>query len=548
MPEVGDTVSDKYRILESVGAGAMGVVFRALHLDTEKHVALKWLNPALTKVPTSVERFKREAKATGRINHPNVVSVYDLGQHAGEYYIVMEFLAGDTLRAHLNAAPERRLGTAEALQIILPVMGGVAAAHGAGVLHRDLKPENVLLAQPSEANGNMQPVPKVLDFGLAKVRNDTRSSANLSLPGSVLGTYHYMAPELLKADGELDERSDVYALGAMLYEMLSGEPPYSADNAIDLVLRMHDTEARPLHTHGLSLPEGLSEVVQQALARDPSLRYGSVEELSAALRKCQGRPLAQTTRGIALPLVPGQGRERAARSQHTQKIARPKRRDPWVWAMGRYGPQSVLTAFNRGLAEARWVQAAQGYLLPRLSLLTLVAFLQPGAGSLRLPALRVPGRAHAVVFEQSTLGTQAGEPSGGMAPGLADWVVAEPVGGRAVAKADDAGATELGSVGGIGPNRGALANSQRDQLPRRGGPHGRLGADVPEQTSPVQSGRARSEGDVERVVLPRGHSEEGHRQGRRTRPGASAGRGLRSDEGVGKRAKGKPAPMTLDQF
>lgn len=300
MPQIGDVISDKYRILERLGAGGMGVVFLAVHLDTEKRVALKWLNPAIAQVPTGKERFKREAKATGRIHHPNVVSVHDWSEHLGELYIVMEYLSGCTLRAHLMQAHNHRLAVESALSLMFPIMRGVAAAHAVRVLHRDLKPDNVWLA---ESPDGLPPVPKVFDFGLAKLRNATGLSAKLSVPGSVLGTFQYMAPEQLTAHAELDERSDVYSLGAMLYEMLAGAPPYRADNAVDLMLQLRAGDPPPLHTIDAEVPAGLSEVVGLALARDPGERYASVEVFAAGLESWSGAKRFRTGGG-SRPTVP----------------------------------------------------------------------------------------------------------------------------------------------------------------------------------------------------------------------------------------------------
>jgi len=276
----GDIINGRYRILEQLGAGAMGIVFSAVHIDTEKRVALKWLNPAVSSVPSSAERFKREAKATGRINHPNVVAVHDSGEHDGQLYLAMEFLAGRTLRTHLTEVRAGRLSLDEALGLFFPIMRGIAAAHAAGVLHRDLKPENVLLV---ESPDGLAAIPKVLDFGLAKLRSEAEFAAKLSMPGSVLGTYQYMAPEQIRSQGEVDERADVYALGAMLYEMLSGGPPYRADNPIDLVLQLHASEAPLLDVASASLPDDLAPVVAKALARDRDERFSSVESFAAAL-------------------------------------------------------------------------------------------------------------------------------------------------------------------------------------------------------------------------------------------------------------------------
>jgi len=280
MPQPGDIISDKYRILERLGAGAMGLVYSAVHIATEKRVALKWLNPAIASVPGSTERFEQEARATGRIHHPNVVAVHDVGEHEGQPYLAMEYLAGRTLRAHLAEAPEGRLPLEIALGWFFPILRGTWAAHAAGVLHRDLKPENVLLA---ESPDGLAPVPKVLDFGLARVRTKTSVSLKLSMPGSVLGTYQYMAPEQLKPNSALDERVDVYALGAMLYEMLSGGAPYRADNPVDLILQMHASEPPPLDVLVPALPGQLSVAVARALARDLDARFANVQEFALAL-------------------------------------------------------------------------------------------------------------------------------------------------------------------------------------------------------------------------------------------------------------------------
>lgn len=285
MPNIGDAIQGKYRITSRLGAGAMGIVFSAVHLETERVVALKWLNPALTSSSSAAERFRREAKATGRVQHPNIVAVHDCGEHDGQLYMVMEYLAGRTLRVHLHRAPERRLSLHAALALLFPIARGIAAAHAAGVLHRDLKPENVMLCDSPD---HMPPVPKVLDFGLAKVRSE--ANLKLSLPGSVLGTYGYMAPEQLRANTEVDERIDVYALGTILYEMLSGAAPYRAENAVDLMLQMHAGDVPSIDSSVPSLPAELSPVIARALARDPEARYASVEEFAFALEPFASEP------------------------------------------------------------------------------------------------------------------------------------------------------------------------------------------------------------------------------------------------------------------
>ncbi|MET0389175.1 MAG: protein kinase [Polyangiales bacterium] len=298
MPEIGEIISGKYRIIDRLGSGAMGVVFLAVHIDTEKQVALKWLNPAISSIPSSAERFRREARATGRIHHPNVVAVHDCGEHAGQLYMVMEHLKGRTLRAHLNDAPNNRLPLTDALALLIPVMRGLSAAHEVGVLHRDMKPENVLLC---ESPDGLPPVPKVLDFGLAKVRSEAGFATKLSMAGAILGTFQYMAPELLRPETEPDERIDVYSLGAMLYELLSGLPPYHADNAVDLVLQIHAGEAPEISTLVATLPAEVSPVLARALARERDERFRDVASFAAALEPFTGERLRRAAAEGGLP-------------------------------------------------------------------------------------------------------------------------------------------------------------------------------------------------------------------------------------------------------
>ncbi|MET0344280.1 MAG: serine/threonine-protein kinase [Polyangiales bacterium] len=286
MPAAGEIIGGKYRILGELGAGGMGVVLAARHVDTERQVALKWLSPALSHLPEAAARFKREAKAAGRILHPNVVAVHDCSEHEGQLYLVMEQLVGRTLRATMARAGGK-LPPADAFGVLFPVLRGVAAAHAAGVLHRDLKPENVLLADSPDG---LEPMPKVLDFGLAKLRDAGRKSqlTQLTAPAALMGTYQYMAPEQLRGRDDLDERVDVYALGVMLYEMLTGVLPYAADNPVDLALQVLESEPVPLSAHDASLSPALGDVVARALARDRAERFASVEAFALALAPLSG--------------------------------------------------------------------------------------------------------------------------------------------------------------------------------------------------------------------------------------------------------------------
>jgi eukaryotic-like serine/threonine-protein kinase len=281
LPKPGDLVGRKYKIIRPIGSGGMGVVYQAINVDTEGHVALKWLNPQLSSSAEATERFKREAKVTARIQHPNVVAVHDCGEHEGQLYLIMELLRGCSLRERLNKEP---MVPESACRLLLPVMRGVAAAHAAGVLHRDLKPENIFLC---ELPDGLEPVPKVLDFGIAKLGYDADETA-LSAQSAVLGTYQYMAPEQLRRQRDLDARADIYAMGVVLYRMLTGAMPYDADNPVDLALQILQSEAPRLSQHISSAPSELEKAVARALARDRYERYPSMNEFAVALEPFTG--------------------------------------------------------------------------------------------------------------------------------------------------------------------------------------------------------------------------------------------------------------------
>jgi hypothetical protein len=285
LPKPGDLIGRKYRIVASIGAGGMGVVFEAVHVDTDGPVALKWLSPELSSSPEAVERFKIEARATGRIHHPNVVAIHDLGEHEGSLYLVMELLKGSALRKRMERGP---MSVVDACQVLFPVMRGVAAAHAVKVLHRDLKPDNIFLA---ESPDGLDAVPKVLDFGIAKLCSDSERTSPVSAKTTMMGTYQYMPFEQLHGKKDLDDRVDVYALGTVLYSMLAGRLPYEADNPVDLALQMLQAEPQPVTAYQPGIPAGVAQVVTKALARDRADRFASIDQFALALE-----PFAQGLR------------------------------------------------------------------------------------------------------------------------------------------------------------------------------------------------------------------------------------------------------------
>jgi serine/threonine-protein kinase len=283
MPRVGDVIAGKYTIEQLIGVGGMGAVFSALHKFTGKRVALKWMLPELARDSDAVQRFMREAHASGRINHPNVVDVYDVGQHEDSFFLVMEYLHGEPLTSALN---RRDMTPSETLELLLPAMRGVAAAHRQGVVHRDLKPDNIFLSYEEDG---VRRQPKVLDFGISKLSNDGSGiDMRLTRTGAVVGTPYYMSPEQIRGLAGLDKRADIYSFGVILYESLTGRVPFHADTYGALVLEIATGTAPPPHELVPGLPVELAMIVMRAMAREAGQRFQDMESLVRALEPYAG--------------------------------------------------------------------------------------------------------------------------------------------------------------------------------------------------------------------------------------------------------------------
>jgi serine/threonine-protein kinase len=272
MPAPGDVVGGKYRIEEWLGHGGFGAVFRATQLVSEKPVALKWLLRPASQTEARA-RFLREARAAGRIHHPNVVDIYDVGQEAEGDFLVMELLRGESLRARLDRGA---LSVVEAVDLLLPAMLGVAAAHRAGVIHRDLKPDNVFLCERADA---VHSDAKVLDFGISQITSADLGDA-ITRDGAVLGTPSYMSPEQRRDARNVDARTDVYAMGVVFCEALTGHlPVWDGGDGAPAQLQGHD------RGEGSSaIPRAFEQVLQRAIARDRDRRYPDMESFVAAVR------------------------------------------------------------------------------------------------------------------------------------------------------------------------------------------------------------------------------------------------------------------------
>jgi serine/threonine-protein kinase len=279
LPSVGDVVGGKYTIERLIAKGGMGAVFAARHTVTGKPVALKWLLSDLEHDSEASVRLIREAKTAARVSHSNVVDVYDVGEHRGSLFLVMEYLQGHTLSAHL--AEHKQLPVHETLALLVPVMRGVAAAHREGVIHRDLKPSNIFLCVDPNTH---EIVPRVLDFGISKVTEQLGDGdISTTRTGTLLGTPYYMSPEQLAGASTLDARADVYAIGVILYQTLSGSLPFRAQTVAGLAMQVATSEPPSLARLRPELPAQVVEVVARAMARDAAQRYGSVDELRVAL-------------------------------------------------------------------------------------------------------------------------------------------------------------------------------------------------------------------------------------------------------------------------
>ena len=270
---LGHTIAGRYKLEAILGQGGMSTVYKATDPNLRRAVAVKLIHPHLSRDPQFVRRFEQEAAAVAQLRHPNIIQVYDYNHEDNLYYMVLEYVPGETLQARLETlnAAKQHLSLDKAVQIMITMCDAVAYAHKQSMIHRDLKPANVML--------NPQDEPILMDFGVAKILNETNQTAT----GVVVGTAKYMSPEQARGVRP-DERADIYSLGVMFYEMLTGQPPFDGESAVTIMMKHVNAPVPDVRKIQNEIPDELIAVVQKALAKSAAKRYQTAAEMATALR------------------------------------------------------------------------------------------------------------------------------------------------------------------------------------------------------------------------------------------------------------------------
>ncbi len=271
----GKRLDGRYEIHEVIGVGGMAVVYRAYDSIDDRTVAVKILKDEFSQNEEFLRRFRNESKAIAVLSHPNIVKVYDVSIGDRIQYIVEEYIDGITLKEYLDQ--QKQIKWKEAIHFVVQILRALEHAHGKGIVHRDIKPQNIMLLQ----DGTI----KVTDFGIARFSH----SETRTMTDKAIGSVHYIAPEQARGD-YTDEKTDIYSVGVMLYEMLTGRLPFEADNAVSVAIMQLQTDPKPPREIDPSIPEGLEEITLRAMQKDPERRYQSAAEMLRDIEEFRRNP------------------------------------------------------------------------------------------------------------------------------------------------------------------------------------------------------------------------------------------------------------------